>query len=127
MKKKEETRSIGRIPLLSSIILVLGGGVLGIVSLGYIIDFFVPGFMEGRSNIIYFVPFLLALFLALTIGMFIGAVAWMLCMKPFLQRLEILSFVSKPYFPVITPALIRTFNLLYPVTPSEDKRPQNSV
>jgi hypothetical protein len=122
MGNKKEIRMIDRIALISAVVLILGGGGLGIFSLGYIIDFFVPGFMEGRSNAIYFVPFLIVLFLALGIGMFIGAVVWMLCMKPFLKRREILPFLTGPYFPVITPALTRTFDFLYPPISTEDKK-----
>ncbi|MFN0277463.1 MAG: hypothetical protein ACKVRN_02560 [Pyrinomonadaceae bacterium] len=95
-------------------ILMLGVGVLMIYLAGLGVEAISPGFMSkpgigGFQALVGLIILLILLF----IGMYLGFFVWLLCMKPFFKREELIPYIS-PYIPVITTMFLWLFNIVFP-------------
>ena len=96
---------------------MLGGASAFIYVLGLGIEVIFPGSMSkpgGVGPLEFFVG-LVVILVILSIGLYGGLFVWLICMKPFFKREELIRFVSQPYIPVATNICLWLFNIIFPV------------
>jgi hypothetical protein len=99
--------------ILSALVSVLGGGILVMLAAGLSVG---PLLFDPPDEPLHGVSIVLVLALGLltmSIGMILGGVLWIFIWKPFLPRSEIEEYLTRPYAPLISDILQKTFDAVH--------------
>lgn len=103
-----------RIAIISIPVIMLGVMSLFVFLVGTTVEYFIPGSLSStKTGSTETVLVVIGIFVALSVGLYLGIAIWLLCMKPFFNREELLPYVSRPHIPIVTPSILVLFNLLY--------------